>query len=95
MTERNFSRDERDLLLAAKGVGPKVIERLEPLSVTLRQPAEQDIESISAAASALIRSTCWKNGPQARAAIASAIASTRSAVLSNAPQRSEGNRDAQ
>ena len=29
MIARKFSRSERDILLAVKGVGPKVVERLE------------------------------------------------------------------
>jgi predicted RecB family nuclease len=75
MATKKFAQTERDTLLAVKGVGPKVIERLEQLGiVTLRQLAMQDAKSICAAASALVGSTCWKNSPQARAAIAGAIA---------------------
>lgn len=74
MTTKTFSRAERDLLLAVKGVGPKVIERFEQLGiVTLRQLARRDAGDICALASALVGSTCWKNSPQARAAVAAAI----------------------
>lgn len=83
MTKWNFSRAERGILLAVKGVGPKVIARLEELGiVTLRQLATQDAESVCSAASILFGSTCWKNSPQARSAIAPAIAAAQSAVVS-------------
>jgi predicted RecB family nuclease len=81
MATKKFAQTERDTLLAVKGVGPKVIERLEQLGIVkLRQLAMQDAKSICAAASALVGSTCWKNSPQVRAAIAGAIAAARSAV---------------
>jgi predicted RecB family nuclease len=86
MTKSNFIRDERDILLTVKGVGPKVIERLEQLGVvTLRELAEQDARSLCEAASMLVGSTCWKNSPQARAAIARAIARARSVGQTDAP----------
>lgn len=80
MTEKTFSRAERDVLLAVKGVGPKVIERFEQLGITtLRQLAKQEAADICAGASAIVGSTCWKNSPQARAAIAAAIVAAQSA----------------
>lgn len=69
-----FPDDERTLLLTVKGVGPKVIERLEQLGVhTLKDLAAQDAGALCAAAAGLVGSTCWKNSPQARKAIESAI----------------------
>lgn len=80
MTAKTFSRAERDLLLAVKGVGPKVIERFEQLGiVTLRELARHEAADICTMASAIVGSTCWKNSPQARAAVAAAIVAAQSA----------------
>lgn len=69
-----FSPDERAVLLGVKGVGPTVIARLEQIGIDrLAALAEGDVQAICAAASAIVGSTCWKNSPQARGAIASAI----------------------
>lgn len=80
MKRTTFSKDERDVLLSVKGVGPKVVERFEQLGiVTLQQLAEQEAAEICAGASALVGSTCWKNSPQARRAVAAAIAAAKTA----------------
>ena len=69
-----FPTDERAVLLGVKGVGPTVIARLEQIGIhSLGALAEGDVQAICAAASAIVGSTCWKNSPQARAAITSAI----------------------
>ena len=65
-----FSDNERTALLALKGVGPTVITRLEQLGFSsLVQLRDARMEDIVADASALVGSTCWKNSPQAKAAI--------------------------
>lgn len=70
-----FSQAERELLLSAKGVGPTVVVRLEQLGFSnLAQLAESDALSIVSGAAALLGSSCWRNSPQARAAIQNAIA---------------------
>ncbi|PWB83251.1 MAG: Pathogenicity locus [Methylocystaceae bacterium] len=80
MTTKTFSQAERDVLLAVKGVGPKVVERFEQLGiVTLKQLAARDSKEICAMASALVGGTCWKNSPQARNAVAAAIVAAQSA----------------
>jgi predicted RecB family nuclease len=69
-----FSAQERATLLAVKGVGPTVVRRLEELGVEdLADLAARDAGALCAAASAMLGSTCWRNSPQARAAIAAAI----------------------
>jgi predicted RecB family nuclease len=69
-----FSAHEKKTLLAVKGVGPTVITRLEQLGFsTLEQLARADAREIVQGAASLVGSTCWKNSPQARAAIESAI----------------------
>ena len=58
-----------------KGVGSTVVARLEQLGITsLAQLAAADALHIVTQAAALVGSSCWKNSPQARAAIQAAIA---------------------
>ncbi|BCQ64836.1 hypothetical protein PBOI14_65860 [Pseudomonas sp. Boi14] len=67
--------EERAALLKVKGVGSTVVARLEQLGITsLAQLAAADALHIVTQASALVGSSCWKNSPQARAAIQAAIA---------------------
>ena len=69
-----FSLEERTALLAVKGVGPTVITRLEQMGIeSLDELRKSDVGDILAQASAAVGSTCWKNSPQARAAITAAI----------------------
>lgn len=73
-----FSAEERAVLLAVKGVGPTVVQRLEQVGIEdLAALARQDAGAVCAAASALVGSTCWRNSPQARGAIAAAIEAAR------------------
>ena len=73
-----FSASEREALLAVKGVGPTVIQRLEQLGFgSLPELAGADVREVVASAAGLVGSTCWKNSPQARAAVAAAIEAAR------------------
>lgn len=77
-----FSDNERAALLALKGVGPTVITRLEQLGFTsLAQLRDARMEDIVAEASALVGSTCWKNSPQAKAAINNVLALAKSRAV--------------
>ena len=77
--DARFSGDERDALLALKGIGPAVVQRLEQMGIaSLRQLAAAEPSEIVASAAGLTGSTCWKNSPQARAAIQSAVDFARS-----------------
>ncbi|RRU11451.1 helix-hairpin-helix domain-containing protein [Stenotrophomonas sp. 278] len=70
-----FSPDERRRLLELKGVGPTVVARLEQLGFSsLHELGAADVSLILEQASAAVGSTCWKNSPQARAAIEAAVA---------------------
>jgi predicted RecB family nuclease len=70
----SFSADERNLLLALKGVGPTVISRLEEMGYdSLAQLSSANTQHIVSQAAAITSSTCWKNSPQARAAIDAVI----------------------
>ena len=76
---RHFNDEERAALLAVKGVGATVVARLEQLGFhTLRQLAQAEPGDIVGQAAAMLGSCCWRNSPQARAAIAGAIAAARS-----------------
>ncbi len=84
-----FPPAERETLLAIKGVGPRIIARLEQLGYdSLAELAGACVDEIVREASQLVGSTCWRNSPQARAAIKAvvAIAEQRDAEPSDAPQ---------
>lgn len=73
-----FPANERAALLAVKGVGPTVVERLEQLGYhSLAQLGQADALDIVTRAASLVGSSCWKNSPQARSAIQAAIARAR------------------
>ena len=70
-----FSSEDKAVLLAVKGVGTKVIERLEQMGFSdLNQLAAADAQSLLSAGAALTG-----NSPLARKAIESAIAAARQA----------------
>ncbi|MBD9367486.1 helix-hairpin-helix domain-containing protein [Xanthomonas sp. XNM01] len=76
-----FSAAERDALLATRGVGPTVIARLEQIGYrSLAQLADASVEDITGQVAAMLGTTCWRNSPQSRAAIAGAIAAAQAAV---------------
>lgn len=78
-----FSQTEHNALLALKGVGPTVIARLEEMGIdSLAVLSQASTSDILAQASAVTGSTCWKNSPQARAAINTAIEFAKDAHLS-------------
>ncbi|ABI40794.1 conserved hypothetical protein [Shewanella sp. MR-4] len=75
-----FNEQERQALLAVKGVGPTVIKRFEEIGISsLAQLAEHEVEDIANLVASMLRTTCWKNSPQARNAIAAAIKLARRA----------------
>jgi len=70
-----FSAEERALLLALKGVGPTVLERLEALGIaSMDSLAVQNADDVCRRVAAMLGASCWSNSPMARAAIANAIA---------------------
>ena len=69
-----FPLEERRALLAVKGVGPTVVARLEQMGFeSLAHLAKANALDIVSTAASIVGSTCWKNSPQARAAIQAAI----------------------
>ena len=80
----SFSLEERTAQLALKGVGPTVITRLEQMGIdSLAELGQASVSDILAQASAALGSTCWKNSPQARAAITAAVELARTSTESN------------
>ena len=78
-----FPQTEHSALLTLKGVGPTVIARLEQMGIdSLALLSQANTSDILAQASAATGSTCWKNSPQARAAINTAIEFAKNAHLS-------------
>lgn len=74
-----FPVEERRALLAVKGVGPTVIARLEQMGIeSLTHLGKANALDIQSTAAAMLGSTCWKNSPQARAAIQAAISFAQS-----------------
>ncbi|MBD9678427.1 helix-hairpin-helix domain-containing protein [Pseudomonas sp. PDM18] len=66
----SFDSPERDALLALKGVGPTVLQRLEQMGLdSFARLREASAEEILQHGATLTGSSCWKNSPQARAAI--------------------------
>ena len=77
--DARFPVDERDALLALKGVGPTVVQRLDQMgTASLRQLAAAEPSEVVASAAGLIGSSCWKHSPQARAAVQTTRESPRS-----------------
>jgi predicted RecB family nuclease len=69
-----FSPAEKATLLAVKGVGPTVVKRLEEMGFhSLAALAQADARTLVEMGAGLTGSSCWKNSPQARAAVQGAI----------------------
>nr|WP_279119444.1 helix-hairpin-helix domain-containing protein [Snodgrassella alvi] len=69
-----FTETEKAALLTVKGVGEKVIMRLEQMGIdSLDKLALANPQDITEQAASLVGSSCWKNSPQAKAAINMAV----------------------
>ncbi|QEL65680.1 hypothetical protein OTERR_22040 [Oryzomicrobium terrae] len=69
-----FPAAERAALLALKGIGPTVVARFEQMGYdSLAALSTADADEILARGAHLTGSSCWRNSPQARAAIAAAL----------------------
>jgi predicted flap endonuclease-1-like 5' DNA nuclease len=76
-----FSIGERQTLLNVKGVGPTVIARLEQMGIdSFGKLAPSSALDIVSQAASMLGSSCWKNSPQARAAIQAAINCAQAAI---------------
>jgi hypothetical protein len=73
-----FSPDERAILLAVKGVGPTVIQRIEEYGISdLKSLSRHNADDLCTEISHRLGSTCWRNSPLARKALAGAIEAAR------------------
>ncbi|UOO81095.1 recombinase RecA [Uruburuella testudinis] len=69
-----FNTAEQQSLWAQKGIGPTVLQRLQQMALDdTAKLAAADVETILQQGAALTGSTCWRNSPQARAAIQTAV----------------------
>ncbi|GAC1030243.1 hypothetical protein thsps21_10700 [Pseudomonas sp. No.21] len=72
--DQGFSPNTRARLVALKGVGPTVVNRLEQIGFrTLEQLAGCEAADLTRQIAQMMGSTCWHNSPQARAAIQAII----------------------
>ncbi|PAU71373.1 helix-hairpin-helix domain-containing protein [Vreelandella alkaliphila] len=76
-----FSDAERDALLSVKGVGPTVLKRFEEIGIdSFTELAARQADEIAEMVAAMLHTTCWKNSPQAKAAISAAITKAQEGV---------------
>ena len=76
-----FSKEDYDVLIAVKGVGPTVIRRFEEMGYgSLDALAKADMMEIVSHGAAMTGSSCWKNSPLARAAVTKAIEAAQRVV---------------
>lgn len=69
-----FNDQEKAAMLALKGVGPTVIERLEQLGfASLADVAGHDPKAINQMVAQMLHASCWANSPMARSAIAAVV----------------------
>ena len=70
-----FTAKQTASLLAQKGIGNTVLQRLEQMGLNdVAALAAADGDDMLQQGAALSGSTCWKNSPQARAAMTAAVA---------------------
>ncbi|MCS4307831.1 putative RecB family nuclease [Rheinheimera pacifica] len=76
-----FSEHEKQALLQVKGVGPTVIKRFEDVGIdSFEKMAVHDAKEIVGMVASMLRTTCWKNSPQALSAVEAAITRARQDV---------------
>ncbi|SEB16121.1 hypothetical protein [Marinobacterium iners] len=69
-----FSSLEKEALLSVKGVGNTVVQRFEEIGIeSLSELATYQADDIAEMVASMLRTTCWKNSPQAKRAIEAAI----------------------
>ena len=69
-----FTEQEKNALLALKGIGPTILKRLEEMGLDdITILANTSPEFILSLGAQLTQSSCWKNSPQAKKAIQTAV----------------------
>ncbi len=70
-----FTDEEAQSLLAVKGIGKTVLQRLQQMGLDdVTTLAAANLDDVLEQGAKLTGSTCWKNSPQARAAMQAAVA---------------------
>ena len=70
-----FTAEQTASLLAQKGIGNTVLQRLQQMGLDdVAALAAADVDDMLQQGAALSGSACWKNSPQARVAMAAAVA---------------------
>ena len=78
-----FSEAEKQSLLAPKGIGPTILKRLQEMGLDdVSQLAKATPDFILQLGADITGSTCWKNSPQARKAIETAVAWAKAQINS-------------
>tara|TARA_R110001583_G_scaffold193698_1_gene362754 strand:- start:853 stop:1089 length:237 start_codon:yes stop_codon:yes gene_type:complete len=73
-----FSESEKAALLEVKGVGPTVVKRFEEIGIdTFSELANYEPKEIAERVASMLRTTCWKNSPQALSTVKAAIERAR------------------
>ena len=69
-----FTAKQTASLLAQKGIGATVLTRLQQMGLDdIAKLAAADVDDMLQQGAALSGSTCWRNSPQARAAMQAAV----------------------
>ncbi|WP_107853381.1 recombinase RecA [Neisseria elongata] len=69
-----FTEEQTQSLLAVKGIGKTVLQRLQQMGLDdVAKLATADADTVLQHGAALTGSPCWKNSPQAKAAVNAAI----------------------
>lgn len=69
-----FTDEEVQSLLAVKGIGKTILQRLQQMGLDdVAKLAVADLDDILEQGAQLTGSTCWKNSPQAHAAMQATV----------------------
>lgn len=76
-----FTKQEKAALLEVSGVGPTVIRRFEEIGIESFEALKTHTPiEIAECVASMLRTTCWRNSPQAKAAIGAAIARAKKGI---------------
>ena len=77
-----FSDEEAQSLLAVKGIGKTVLQRLQQMGLDdVATLAAADVDVVLEQGTKLTGSTCWKNSPQAKAAVSASITWAKQKII--------------
>jgi predicted flap endonuclease-1-like 5' DNA nuclease len=77
-----FTEDEKSELLKLKGVGLTVVKRFEEIGIdSFAELSKFNAEEIAERVASMLRTTCWKNSPQAKNAINVAIDRAKKGII--------------